>query len=626
MLPILMALISAQDLEMVYGGQVLLEDATLHVERGERVGLLGRNGAGKSTLLRILSGELPPDGGSVIYQSGVQVALLGQQIEADVAGTVDSVIRSGLRESGDEEHPVQRLCSLLHLEQDQDFSELSGGHKRRALLGRALAAEPDVLLLDEPTNHLDVDSIEWLESFLSRKKVSLLFVTHDRTFLQQLATRIVELDRGQLHSWECDYPTYLTRKEELLAGEDKKHARFDKVLAREEAWIRQGIKARRTRNEGRVRALEKLRAERAGLRERSGTVNLKIQKAERSGTLVITAKNLSFGYDGTHPASGLDATPLVSGFSTTIVRGDKVGIIGPNGCGKTTLLNLLLGQLPLQSGLVKHGTALDIAYFDQHREQLDESETVAQAIAGGSEYIDLGEGRKHVIGYLQDFLFSSERAREPVGNLSGGERNRLLLARLFTRPANVLVLDEPTNDLDTETLELLEARLVEFAGTVLVVSHDRTFLDNLCTSTLVFEGGGVVKEFVGGYSDWKRIAARGGQASGDEVPGKEGSGRKAPTSKRRRSSSSRGSKGPVTGPVGGKPKKLTWKERREWEELPAHVEVMEAELRELHKRMADPKFFQGDQEEIQPVIERSQALPEEVDEAFTRWAELDDRS
>lgn len=614
-----MALISTQNLEMAYGGQVLLQDATLHVERGERVGLLGRNGAGKSTLLRILSGELPPDGGSVIYESGVRVALLGQQIEADVAGTVDSVIRSGLRESGDEEHPVQRLCSLLHLQQDLDFSELSGGQKRRALLGRALAAEPDVLLLDEPTNHLDVESIEWLESFLSRQKGSLLFVTHDRTFLQGLATRIVELDRGRLHSWACDYPTFLTRKEELLAGEDKEHARFDKVLAREEAWIRQGIKARRTRNEGRVRALQKLRAERAARRERAGTVNLNIQRAERSGARVITARNLSFRYE-------TDGALIVSGLDTTIVRGDKVGLIGPNGCGKTTLLNLLLGQLPPQSGSVKHGTALDIAYFDQHRERLDESETVAQAIAGGSEYIDLGEGRNHVIGYLQDFLFSSERAREPVRNLSGGERNRLLLARLFTQPANVLVLDEPTNDLDTETLELLEARLVEFAGTVLVVSHDRTFLDNLCTSTLVFEAGGVVKEFVGGYSDWKRIAARGGEASGDEVSGKEGSRKKAPTTKRRTSSSSRGPKGPVAGPVGEKPKKLTWKERREWEELPARIEVMEAELRELHQRMTDPKFFQGAQEEIRPVIERSQALPEEVNEAFTRWAELDERS
>ena len=593
-----MALISTQNLAMAYGGHVLFDDVTLHVERGERIGLLGRNGTGKSTLLNILAGMLSPDGGSVVYESGVRVALLRQRIEADIRGTVDAVIRSGIRESANEDHPVQRLCSLLHLEGDQVFSELSGGQKRRALLGRALAAEPDVLLLDEPTNHLDVESIEWLESFLTRYQGSLLFVTHDRTFLQQLATRIVELDRGRLHSWACDYPTYLQRKDELLLGEEKERARFDKVLAREEQWIRKGIKARRTRNEGRVRALERLRVERAARRERIGTVNLNIQRAERSGARVIVAQNLSFEYPD---------TSVVSGLSTRIMRGDKVGIIGPNGCGKTTLLNLLLGQLTPQSGSVKHGTALDIAYFDQQREQLDESQTVVEAIAGGSEYVEVGERRKHVMGYLQDFLFSSERARESVRNLSGGERNRLLLARLFTRPANVLVLDEPTNDLDTETLELLEARLMEFAGTVLVVSHDRAFLDNLCTSTLVFEGHGVVKEFVGGYSDWKRTVT--GAA---DVP--------APKSRKS------GSAAPVPQPTSDKPKKLTWKERREWEELPARIELLEAELRGTHECMADPAFFQKPQEEIRPVIDRSQELPGEVDAAFMRWAELDERS
>jgi ATP-binding cassette subfamily F protein uup len=593
-----MALISAQNLEMAYGDQVLLDDATLHVERGERVGLLGRNGAGKSTLLKVLAGTLPVDSGSVIYESGRRVALLEQRIEADVTGTVDTVIRAGLEAARQEDHHVQRLCSVLHLDPDQAFSELSGGQKRRAFLGRALAAEPDVLLLDEPTNHLDVESIEWLESFLARFRGSLLFVTHDRTFLQRLATRIVELDRGHLHSWACDYPTYLQRKEELLDGEDKERALFDKVLAREEVWIRQGIKARRTRNEGRVRALEQLRKDRAARRERAGTVNMNIQKAERSGTKVITAQSVSFEYDG---------VPIVSGLSTTIVRGDKVGIMGPNGCGKTTLLNLLLGRLAPQSGSVKHGTALDIAYFDQHREQLDESETVVQAIGGGNEYIDMGGERKHVIGYLQDFLFSAERARESVRNLSGGERNRLLLARLFTRPANVLVLDEPTNDLDTETLELLEARLVEYAGTVLVVSHDRAFLDNLCTSSLVFEGAGVVQEFVGGYSDWKRtVAARA------EPPAAKGP---KPSSL---------STGAAEAPK--KPKKLTWKEKREHEELLARIDVMEMELRVLHQRIAEPSFFLQSQAEIRPVVERSQELPQQIDTAFTRWAELDERS
>lgn len=609
-----MALISAQNLQMSFGGRALLEDATLHVERGERVGLLGRNGEGKSTLLAILAGTLPPDGGSVILESGVRVSLLGQQVEADMVGTVDSVIRDGLRESGHEDHPVQRLCSILDLDQDQKFSNLSGGQKRRALLGRALAAEPDVLLLDEPTNHLDVESIEWLESFLARYRGSIVFVTHDRTFLQRLATRIVDLDRGHLSSWDCDYTTYLKRKEGLLQNEEKERALFDKVLAREEEWIRKGIKARRTRNEGRVRALKKLRADRAARRDRAGRINLNIQQAARSGTRVIEAKNLAFGYN--------DA-PLINGFNTTITRGDKVGLIGPNGCGKTTLLNLLLGKLKPHAGTVKHGVALDIAYFDQHREQLNESETVAEAIAAGSEYVMTAGGRKHVMGYLADFLFSSERAREPVGNLSGGERNRLLLARLFTQPANVLVLDEPTNDLDTETLELLEGRLLEFAGTVLVVSHDRTFLDNLCTSSLVFERPGVIKEYVGGYSDWKRtVAAK--AAGGTEASSAKG--------KRGRSGGEAGGaakshKGKETRThAADKPKKLTWNEKREWEKLPAHIEVLEAELAALHERMADPAFFQKPQEETRPVVERSQALPQEIDEAYTRWAELDERS
>ncbi|HIF07096.1 MAG TPA: ATP-binding cassette domain-containing protein [Gemmatimonadetes bacterium] len=613
-----MALISTQDLEMAYGGLTLLEDANLRIERGERVGLLGRNGAGKSTLLRILSGAVPPDGGTVQCESGVRVSLLAQQSETDVTGTVDSVIRSGLSASTHDDHPVERLCSILSLERDSIFSELSGGQKRRALLGRALIAEPDVLLLDEPTNHLDIESIEWLESFLTRYNGSLLFVTHDRTFLQRLATRILDLDRGSLRSWSCDYPTFLERKEHLLATQEKEHARFDKVLAREEVWIRQGIKARRTRNEGRVRALQELRAGRAARREQTGYVNLKIQKAERSGTRVIEVRNLSFDYDG---------PPLVSGLNTTIVRGDKVGLVGPNGCGKTTLLNLLLGRMSPKSGSVKHGTSLDIAYFDQHRDQLDESETVAEAIAGGSEYIDLGEGRKHVIGYLKDFLFSADRAKEPVRNLSGGERNRVLLARLFAVPANVLVLDEPTNDLDTETLELLEARLVEFAGTVLVVSHDRTFLDNLCTSTLVFEGGGVVKEFVGGYSDWKRAASGEAEAPGTVEPKREGSGRQgkrsAPQGKR---SSPVGKTSKPKASASKSPKKLSWNERREWEELPAHIERLEADLGEVHERMADPTFFQKAQEEIRPVIDRSHELPGEIEEAFERWAALDERS
>ena len=565
-----------------------MEDATLHIERGERVGLLGRNGEGKSTLLSILAGATTPDDGVVVYESGLRVALLGQQIDANENGTVDEVIRAGLRGGEHHDHPVQRLCSLLELDGDKPFQEISGGQRRRALLGRALAAEPDVLLLDEPTNHLDVESIEWLESFLMRYQGSLLFVTHDRAFLQRLATRIVELDRGRLTSWSCNYPTYLERKEELLANEDKERALFDKVLAREEEWIRQGIKARRTRNEGRVRALKKLRKERAERRERAGKVNMSIQRAERSGSKVITVEGVTFGYDD---------ELLVGGLSTTIMRGDKIGLMGPNGCGKTTLLNLLLGKLEPDQGTVKHGVSLDVAYFDQHREQLDESETVANTIGAGNEFVVLDGDRKHVMSYLADFLFSSERAREPVRNLSGGERNRLLLARLFTQPANVLVLDEPTNDLDTETLELLEARLLDFSGTVLVVSHDRTFLDNLCSSSLVFEGLGKVKEYVGGYSDWKRTVARSAAQATEPPLNKPKKGVPA-------------SDGNRTAP--DRHKKLSYKEKREWEMLP--------------DRMADPVFFQGSQDETRPVLEGSALLAQEIDEAFTRWAELDERS
>ncbi|MGY8798255.1 MAG: ATP-binding cassette domain-containing protein [Longimicrobiales bacterium] len=597
-----MALISAQNLRVAFGGRTLMEDATLHIERGERVGLLGRNGEGKSTLLSILAGATMPDDGVVVYESGLRVALLGQQIDAKENGTVDEVIRAGLRGGEHHDHPVQRLCSLLELDGDKPFQELSGGQKRRALLGRALAAEPDVLLLDEPTNHLDVESIEWLESFLMRYQGSLLFVTHDRAFLQRLATRIVELDRGRLTSWSCNYPTYLERKEELLANEDKERALFDKVLAREEEWIRQGIKARRTRNEGRVRALKKLRKERAERRERAGKVNMSIQRAERSGSKVITVEGVTFGYDD---------ELLVEGLSTTIMRGDKIGLMGPNGCGKTTLLNLLLGKLAPAQGTVKHGVSLDVAYFDQHREQLDESETVANTIGDGNEFVVLDGDRKHVMSYLADFLFSSERAREPVRNLSGGERNRLLLARLFTQPANVLVLDEPTNDLDTETLELLEARLLDFSGTVLVVSHDRTFLDNLCSSSLVFEGLGKVKEYVGGYSDWKRTVARSAAQATEPPLNKPKKGVPA-------------SDGNRTAP--DRYKKLSYKEKREWEMLPARIEAMETELRELHDRMADPVFFQGSQDETRPVLEGSAVLAQEIDEAFTRWAELDERS
>ncbi|HSG46383.1 MAG TPA: ATP-binding cassette domain-containing protein, partial [Longimicrobiales bacterium] len=491
-----MALLSAQDLHLAFGARPLLEGATLHVERGERIGLVGRNGAGKSSLLKTLAGLVPPDDGRIIVESGARVALLAQETPPGVEGSVEDVLRDGLQGHSEAHHHIQRLCSVLELAPDARFDTLSGGQKRRALLGRALAAEPRVLLLDEPTNHLDLDGIAWLESFLRRFAGSLVFVTHDRAFLQNLSTRIVELDRGVLTSWACDYPTYLLRKEELLAAEERERALFDRRLAQEETWIRQGIKARRTRNEGRVRELERMRRERAQRRERDGEVRMAIQEGPRSGSRVITAREVSFSWGG---------APVVKDFSTTVMRGDKIGVVGPNGAGKTTLLKLLLGDLAPEGGTVEHGASLQVAYFDQHREQLDGEKSVADNVAFGSSHVLQGGERRHVLSYLQDFLFAPERSRQPVKALSGGERNRLLLARLFTRTANLLVLDEPTNDLDAETLELLEERLMDFGGTVLVVSHDRQFLDNLCSSTLVFEGDGRVKEYVGGYSDWQRV-------------------------------------------------------------------------------------------------------------------------
>jgi ABC transport system ATP-binding/permease protein len=607
-----MALLSCQSLRIAFGGPPLLDDISLQVERGERIGLVGRNGEGKSTLLKILEGTLPPDGGAVVMESGTRVALLEQEVPAGVGGTVAEVVATGARGQRDPDHTVRRLCSLLELEGDQAFDAQSGGQRRRALLGRALACEPDLLLLDEPTNHLDLESIEWLEGFLLRYPGSLLFVTHDRAFLQRLATRIVELDRGRLTSWACDYPTYLRRKDELLAGEEREWALFDKKLATEETWVRQGIKARRTRNEGRVRALEALRRERAQRRERVGEVKMSIQQAERSGAKVIAAEHVDFAWR--------EGVPLIRDFSAAVLRGDKVGIIGPNGSGKTTLLNLLLGRLAPQAGEVKHGLALKVAYFDQHREQLDEARTVAESVGHGSDHVVLDGERRHVLSYLQDFLFSRERAGQPVSSLSGGERNRLLLARLFTRPANLLVLDEPTNDLDAETLELLEARLVEFGGTVLVVSHDRQFLDEVCTSTLVFEGGGRVKEYVGGYSDWRRTV----QARGED----DALRRTKPAAKRDPTRQpSDASAGAVTRPdAPARPKKLSFAERREWEALPGRIEALEKELDAIHARMSGPGFFREGPDAIRAATDRSQALPHEIEAAFSRWAELDERA
>ena len=528
-----MGLIWINEVSVSFGGPRLLDGATLQIEAGERIGLLGRNGSGKSTLMKLLMGDITPDTGEIIRSGEVRIAMLPQDVPDDLPGTVYDVVASGGREhlellreyhdltlqmsrSGDEgllkklervqhrletsgawhyHQRVETVIARTDLDENAEFRFLSAGMKRRVFLAKALVSEPDLLLLDEPTNHLDINAILWLEDFLLKFEKTLMLVTHDRAFLQRLATRIVEIDRGRLLSFPCDYGTYLERRQALLEAQEKQWQEFDKKLAREETWVRQGIKARRTRNEGRVRALVQMRRERAHRQEQTGNVRLTIQEAERSGRFVVEAEKIHFAF-GDHK--------IVEGFSTAIIRGDKVGIIGPNGSGKTTLLKILLGELEPQQGRIRLGTGIRIAYFDQLRAQLDENRTLKDNIADGNDMIVVGGVSRHVMGYLQDFLFPPDQILSPVSSLSGGERNRLLLAKLFILPSNVLVLDEPTNDLDTETLELLEDRLLEYSGTILMVSHDRAFLNNVVTSTIVFEGEGRLQEYVGGYDDWLR--------------------------------------------------------------------------------------------------------------------------
>ncbi|MFT5240257.1 MAG: ATP-binding cassette subfamily F protein uup [Candidatus Promineifilaceae bacterium] len=592
-----MSLLNFQNIHYSVGGRVLLDDASLRIQKGERIGLLGRNGEGKSTLMRLLAGELEVDSGDIIGDASIRIACLPQNVPDDIDGTVFEVIASGLPGGDDSAHPVERLCSLLGLESWQLFEELSGGQKRRTLLGRALACEPDILLLDEPTNHLDLDGILWIEQFLQRFNGSVMFVTHDRAFLQRIATRIVELDRGQFTSWSCDYMTFLQRKEEFLVAEEKRWALFDKKLSQEEVWIRQGIKARRTRDEGRVRALEKLRKQRGERRERVGQARIQVHAGERSGSKVIDVKKISFAYD-----SGEERVDIVNDFSCKVMRGDRIGIIGPNGCGKTTLLNLMLNELAPTSGEVLHGTSLQVAYFDQHRDQLDPELTVFDNVADGNDTVTINGASRHVMGYLQEFLFPPDRVRLPVKRLSGGERARLLLARLFQRPSNVLVMDEPTNDLDTETLELLEARLLEYPGTLLLVSHDRQFLDNLCTSTVVFEGQGRIEEYVGGYSDWQRLQiAKKAQPVSNKSTVKQAN------------------------PSSSEKRKRNNKERESWKRLPAEIERLEQELCVLQMTMADADFYRKPTDEVKRAAERSASLPVEIESAYTQWAALDER-
>jgi ABC transport system ATP-binding/permease protein len=638
-----MPLVVVDRVSIAFGHLPLLDAASVQIEHGERVAVIGRNGTGKSTLLRAVTGEMTPDSGSIWRQAGLRMARLDQDAPLSDSRPVFDVVAEGLgdlselvaayhhaavltaeeatparldrlgrlqhdleeRDGWRLEQRVEQVVSHLDLPSEAVVDALSGGWRRRVLLARALVSQPDLLLLDEPTNHLDIDAISWLEAYLADFPGAVLFVTHDRAFLGRLATRIVELDRAHLTSWPGDYPTFLRKKEEWLANEATLHEKFDKKLAEEEAWLRQGIKARRTRNEGRVRALLAMRAERAARRDRVGTVRLQVEHADPSGRMAFEAEGVTKAFDG---------KPVVGGFSVRIMRGDRVGVIGPNGAGKTTLLRLLLGELDPDEGEIRRGANVEVAYYDQQREQLDPERSVFDTIGDGNEVVMVAGRSRHVNGYLRDFLFPPERARSPVKALSGGERNRLLLARLFTRAANVLVLDEPTNDLDLETLELLEAQLVEWPGTLILVSHDRVFLDNIVTSTLVLEGGGRVSEYVGGYEDWLRAtrAAAASAARGAAQPV-----RKAPRAERS-GSGDEAAESPAR-------KRLSYNEQRELERLPSRIEALEAEQRQLNVAVAAPDFYKQPPETIRAALARLDALHGELIEAYARWDELDSR-
>jgi len=593
-----MALLEFRDLSLALGGPLLLDRVSLRLEAGERACLIGRNGVGKSTLLKLVAGEHQPDAGDLLLARGTRVAMLPQEVPRDLDGSVRDAVAAVADEadSWQVDLEVERVLTEVALDGEVEAATLSAGQTRRLLLARALVRRPDLLLLDEPTNHLDIPSIIWLEDLLSRWPGTLLFVTHDRGFLRRFARRIIEVDRGRLVDWTCDFDTWVQRKEALLAVEEDQRREFDRRLAEEEAWIRRGIKARRTRNEGRVRRLEDMRRVRAERRQREGAVRLQANEAERSGKLVAEGRGLTLSRGGKILFGDLDLT---------VMRGDRIGVIGPNGAGKTSLLQVLLGELPADAGELRLGTNLQVAYFDQLRRTLDPERSVRWNVAEGQEKVLVGGQPRHVVSYLADFLFSPERINQPVRSLSGGERNRLLLARLFTRPANVLVLDEPTNDLDLETLELLENLVAEFDGTVLVVSHDRAFLDNVVTSTLVFDGQGGVREFVGGYDDWVRQG--GGWAHAERSPKARAEGPRAEA---------------VATPSAGR--KLKWKEERELESLPARIEELEAEQTRLHAAMADPELYRADGAIVSQYRDRLEELTAELAAVYARWEELED--
>ena len=635
-----MALLTLRNINLGFGGPNLFDALNLQIEPRERLCLLGRNGEGKSTLMKLIGGMLKADEGSIEQQQGLKIAYLTQDVPADIEGTVYDVVASGLEGVGEilknyhhcslelaEDYSEQKMealsriqheleavdgwslsqqvettLSLMELPADDAFGELSGGLKRRVLLGRALVTEPDLLLLDEPTNHLDVTAIEWLEAFLLNWNASVLFVTHDRAFLRKMATRIIELDRGKLTSWPGDYENYLLLKQQALENEEKENALFDKRLAQEEVWIRQGIKARRTRNEGRVRALKALRKERSQRREQKGQVNMQVSARERSGKRVVEVENISFSYGG---------VPIIKNFSTVITRGDRIAILGPNGVGKTTLINILLGKLAVDEGKVEMGTKLEIAYFDQLRAELDLQKSVRDNLAPGTDKIDVAGREKHVMSYLGDFLFTPAQANTPVSALSGGERNRLMLAKLFAKTFNLLVMDEPTNDLDVDTLELLEELLMNYEGTLILVSHDRAFVDNVVTSTLVFEGNAEVYEYVGGYEDWlgqyKYKQSKIASTQADQVV-------KKPVEKA----------APEKNSSAKKTKKLSFKEQKELDELPALIDTLDVQLKEITEKMSAAEFYQQDKEIISLATQHLSEIEQALESAYRRWQELEE--
>jgi ATP-binding cassette subfamily F protein uup len=603
-----MALVSLLDVSLSFGGAPLLDRVNLQIDRGERVCLVGRNGAGKSTLMKVVNGELNPDEGQVFRQPGAIFSTLRQEVPVGLTGTVRTVVEGeggAYEEHNDwERHDrVERLLEDMKLPVDTPFADLSAGQKRRVLLARGLVEAPQLLLLDEPTNHLDLESIQWLEEFLLNWGGALLFVTHDRAFLRRLSTRIVEVDRGKLIGWPCDYDTFLTRKQAVLEAEEIERAKFDKKLAQEEVWIRRGVKAQRSRAQNRIHALEKMRTERAERRSRTGTAKITAQEADRSGFKVISCEGAGFRYEDRW---------IIRDLTTRIERGDKVGIVGPNGAGKTTLLRLLLGELAPQVGTIEQGTRLEVVYFDQLRAQLDETMRVQDAVADGNATVTINGRTRHVISYLEDFLFEPTRARTPIKALSGGERNRLLLARLFTKPCNVLVLDEPTNDLDAETLELLEDLLVEFNGTVLLVSHDRAFLNEVCTSLLVFEGDGKISDYTGGYDDWQKEKA---------IRAKEAANAAEAEKNRARAASEAVTAGGDA--TAKKAKKLNNKERAELEALPAKIETLETEQAAMTAQLADPVFFKKAGPEVGKATSRLHEIEAELAKAYARWSELE---